>query len=68
MGIQEKRNGLTPLHAAAVNGFKIEAELLLAHGADVNAKDDKGQTPLHWAMLRGHEDVANLLRQHGGTE
>jgi ankyrin repeat protein len=42
------------------------AELLLAHGADVNAKCNLGFTPLQTAM--GHKDVAELLRQHGGHE
>jgi ankyrin repeat protein len=41
-------------------------EFTVAHGADVNAKDDKGTTPLHWAESKGHQDVAALLREHGG--
>ncbi len=43
-------------------------ELLLAKGADVNAKDDGGETPLDAAVNNGHKDVAELLRQHGGHE
>ena len=42
--------GVTPLHHAAWNGHKEVAELLIAKGADVNAKIEggshKGNTPL----------------------
>jgi ankyrin repeat protein len=34
--------GLTPLHAAAQEGHMEVAELLIAKGADVNAKDGIG--------------------------
>ena len=37
------------------------AELLLAHIADVNAKDNDGMTPLHFAADEGHKNVAELL-------
>jgi ankyrin repeat protein len=60
--------GRTPLHVAAVKDHKEIAEFLLAHGADVNAKDNSGDTPLHLANVVGHADVAALLRQHGAHE
>jgi cytohesin len=41
------------------------AELLIAAGADVNAKSDGGSTPLHGAALRGKEEVAELLIAKG---
>ncbi|MHC4119327.1 MAG: ankyrin repeat domain-containing protein [Planctomycetota bacterium] len=43
-------------------------ELLLAKGADVNAKVNAGFTALDLATAQGHKDVADLLRKHGGTE
>ena len=52
----------TPLHAAA---NKETAELLIANGADINAKDDTGGTPLFWAALEGNEEVAKLLIRQG---
>jgi ankyrin repeat protein len=44
-------NGCTPLYWAASAGHKDIAELLLAKGADVNAKGRKGYTPLHEAAM-----------------
>jgi hypothetical protein len=37
------------------------AELLLASGADVNAKTTDGATPLYGAAANGHDDVVDLL-------
>ena len=34
---------------------------LLAHGADINAKDDYNQTPLHEAVTKGRKDVVEVL-------
>jgi len=44
------------------------AELLLAHGANIDARKDDGQRPLAVAMEHAHMDVADLLRRHGATE
>ena len=35
--------------------------MLLAHIADVNAKDNNGMTPLHFAADGGYKDVVELL-------
>ena len=53
--------GRTPLHCAAYKGHKEIVELLIAEGADVNAKSRLGQTPLDWA----DDEIAYLLRKHG---
>jgi hypothetical protein len=55
--------GSTPLHKAAMGGHKEVAELLIAEGADVNAKDNNRRTPLHYATTK---EIADLLRKHGG--
>jgi hypothetical protein len=55
----------TPLHAAAHLGHLEIAELLLRHGADVNARGDGGDTPLHEAANNGHVEVVELLLKHG---
>jgi ankyrin repeat protein len=57
--------GGTPLHWAAAGGHKDVAELLLANGADVDAKDDNGVTPLYTAATKGYKGVAELLLANG---
>ena len=59
-------NGATALHHAAGNGHKEAAELLIAKGADMAAKDNRsGSTPLHWAAYRGREKVVEVLIAKG---
>ena len=46
---------------------KETAELLIANGANVNAKKNRGDTPLHDAALRGHKDIVVLLLDKGAN-
>jgi uncharacterized protein len=67
--------GLTPLHEAARWGWNDVVRFLVDHGADLQAKDNRGMTPVDSAMgkaggnSRGgqridiHEDTAALLKQ-----
>ena len=54
-------NGMTPLHAAALNGQKDLVLLLIEKGADVNAKTRNGWTPSDVAARWGHKDIVALL-------
>ncbi len=54
----------TPLIGAANNGQLNTVTALLAHGADVDAADDRGRTPLYHAVKNGHGDVAAALLRH----
>jgi cytohesin len=63
-------DGRTALHVAAGWGYKGERSLttirmLLASGADINARDKQQQTPLHWAAQVGNRDAAELLVHNG---
>lgn len=50
--------GATALHVAAFHGHRAIVDLLLASGAEVNARDDThGATPAGWAI--------HGLREHG---
>ena len=58
-------NGCSLLHYAAAQGHKEIAELLIAKGADVNAKNKLGMTSLNVAVLMNRK-ILDLLRKHGG--
>ncbi len=60
------KTGCTPLHIAAMNGYRDVVAALLAKGAEVNAKGEGGWTPLKFAMYMDRDDVADLLRKKGG--
>jgi ankyrin repeat protein len=57
--------GETPLHVAAVMGYKEASTQLIERGADVNAQDERGLTPLHAAAWMGHEEMVALLIAKG---
>ena len=59
-------SGWTALHRAAWDNSYEAAELLIANGADVHAKDSaEGEAPLHKAAWRNSREVAELLLANG---
>jgi ankyrin repeat protein len=62
---KDELEGVTPLHEAAWEGRKEVVELLIAQGADVNAKSFLGYTPLHQAAVFGQKKVVELLITKG---
>ena len=53
---------MQPLHMAIANGRYGVVKTLLAKGADVNAKDDRGRSALHVALQNGGRGaIAELL-------
>ncbi len=73
------QTGATPLHSAARAGVlrpwsPLESEcvafteILLTHGANVNAVDGQGRTPLSYAMENKRSHVIAVLERHGGHD
>ena len=58
--------GETPLTIAASKNFVKMASLLIANGANVNARDNSGDTAMDWAIYKGHTKMQALLRAHDG--
>jgi len=51
----------------SVNG-KSQIKILIAKGADINAKDNSGKTPLAIAIEKNHKEIISLLKKHGAVE
>jgi ankyrin repeat protein len=58
-------DGYTPLHWAAIRGFKELTAFLLDHGADIRAKEQFGDTPLYSAAFAGRTEIVELLLNKG---
>ena len=57
--------GATALSEAAFRGRLEIAEMLIKHGADVNARAERGVAPLHEAAYTQQLELARLLLEHG---
>uniref|UniRef100_A0A0G4HTT2 Uncharacterized protein n=1 Tax=Chromera velia CCMP2878 TaxID=1169474 RepID=A0A0G4HTT2_9ALVE len=71
---QETETQATPLHWTACRNDRSivrdnvdVAELLIARGADVNARNGEGETVLHWAAATGCVKVLKLALDHGAV-
>lgn len=56
---------VAPLHSAVAGGSVEIVRELLAHGADVHARQDLGFTALHGAAVEGIQEMIRLLLDHG---
>ncbi|PSR89416.1 ADP-ribosylation factor GTPase-activating protein [Actinidia chinensis var. chinensis] len=63
--IDESLDGCSLLHLACQTADNGMVELLLQHGAHMNASDSRGQTPLHHCIIRGRIAIAKLLLTRG---
>ncbi|TET39409.1 MAG: hypothetical protein E3J72_00575 [Planctomycetota bacterium] len=58
--------GRYPLHIAVERGYRDAAKILLARGADVDARTvPTRSTPLHLAALKGDEEMVSILISAG---
>jgi len=55
------------LHYAAEGGYQAVAELLLANGALINAKDEDDLTPLHYAARSDQIKTIAMLVSKGAA-
>jgi uncharacterized protein len=58
-------NGYTALNYAAANGHMSIVQLLVQHGADINAVNNRSRTPLFVASMHQHVDVVSCLLTAG---
>lgn len=73
-GIDKRISGFhnrTPLHLAIFEGRTETAQLLIAEGANVNARDTSGMvpdTPLAMAAWKGQKGLVKLLQSKGAVD
>lgn len=64
---ERKQYGFTPLLVAAFAGSLDMVELLVAHGANIEAQDDWNDTPLNVAAWNGKFEVVQKLVELGAN-
>jgi ankyrin repeat protein len=59
------KEGISPLHDAAINNYAEIVKWLLNKGVDVNVVDKNGQTPLHYAAEEASSEIVKALLDAG---
>lgn len=59
--------GDSPLSCAVVNGDESMADLLLDHGANIEAKDRSKNSPLHQAVMLSKIEMVRMLLRRGAS-
>jgi ankyrin repeat protein len=65
--VNTAENTTSPLHASVSCITSTVTKLLIAHGADVNARNDVGERALHLAARLNHINAVRLLLRHGAV-
>jgi ankyrin repeat protein len=65
LSMEEQSKYGTALHVAASDGHLEVVKLLVARGANLNARNRDGATPLGVALLSGHKNVVSCLNEVG---
>ncbi|XP_050993076.1 transient receptor potential cation channel, subfamily N, member 1 isoform X2 [Labeo rohita] len=60
--LNNKANGLCPLHLAAAGGHMEVVKVLLEAGASVTEEDAEGMTAIHLAAKNGHTHILEVLK------
>jgi len=59
--------GQTGLHLCVRTGSPAMAEMLLAGGVDLEARNEEGRTALHDALEFGQREIEEVLHRHGAN-
>lgn len=62
---ERNRKGYSPLHIAALCGYRGIAHLLVESGSDIDKCSKEDGTPLHIAAKNGHADIVEILIDYG---
>ena len=65
---QETASAAAKVNRAVRKEYPLATEILIASGADVNARDAHQVSSLVWASGRGHQDIVRLLLGMKETE
>ncbi|KAK2795901.1 hypothetical protein FQN50_009679 [Emmonsiellopsis sp. PD_5] len=63
-----RRRSSTPLHIAAGHNYTEIIDILLDHGAHLDARCESGFTPIETAARSGHEEAVEKLLEQGGKK